>query len=147
MPRLHKQPYHERRLVDFAEQVVGLPYVWGHTDCASIALRAIQVLSKATDADLLQRLGLESWYDSRTSALRTFSQLEGIRSALLSLGMTEHPPRYAHQGDILVLPGADGHPVESAGVVVSGRMLTSVEEQGVYWCLIDTRPVVVAMRL
>lgn len=145
LPRLRKQPGHERRLVALAEQLVGLPYVWGHTDCASIAVRCLEAMAKRPGC-VVQRLGVE-WYDSRTSALRVFSLLGGIRTALEALDLTEHPPCYAHQGDILVLPGAEGHPVESAGVVVSGRMLTSVEERGVYWCDIDTRPGIVAMRL
>lgn len=144
LPRLYKQPAYERRLIALAEQIVGLPYVWGHTDCASLALRAIETMAKRPGS-VAERLGVE-WYDSRTSALRVFSELGGIRAALDSLGMTTHPVCYAHQGDIVVLPGAAGHPVESAGVMVSGRMITSTEELGVYWRPLPTTDAI-GMRL
>lgn len=146
MPRLRKQPGYERRLVALAEQLVGLPYVWGHTDCASLALRALEAMAKKPGV-IAERLGV-SWYDSRSSALRVFSTLGGIRTALEALDLTEHPVCYAHQGDIIVLPGAEGHPVQSAGVVVSGRMLTATEELGVHWRSLDPAPPgAVAMRL
>lgn len=131
MPRLRKQPAWERRLIAFAESLIGQPYRWGETDCASLALRSIETMAKRPGV-VADRLGVE-WYGSQVSALRVFSALGGIRAALAALGMTEHPVRYAQQGDIIVLPGTEGHPVESCAVVVSGRFLTSIEARGVYW--------------
>lgn len=141
--RLHRQPGWERRLVSLAEELDGAPYVWGQTDCASIARRAIECITR--QRDIVERLGLTAWYDSATGALRVFAQLGGIRPALVQLGLRERPIVSAGQGDIVVLPGEPGHPPEAAGVLVSGKMLVSRESIGVYWAPVAAASI--AMRL
>ena len=132
MIRLHRQPAYERRLIAWAESLIGAPFRWGDTDCAALAVEAIAVIARVTPAAIWDAIPR---YRSRAEALRTFAASGGIRAQLLARGLTEHQPRYAHHGDILVIPGgAEGHPTESAAVVVSAQLLTSTDERGVHWC-------------
>lgn len=102
----------------WAAEQVGQPYVWGETDCASLARTACRLA-----------YGAEVWpgiaYTTAVQAVR-YRQAQGdVAAHLERAGAGMISPGFAHCGDILVRP--DG----ACGVCLREVVLTSHPDTGV----------------
>lgn len=115
----------ERALIEFARASFGKPFTWGETDCAMLALRAIDAFRGTFDAGRFAGL----WHDE-ASALAHF-QIELPSMVLEAIGCQSIDPHLSAIGDVLLIPG----PVfpECAHVVLGRLMLSSSPEEGVHY--------------
>jgi len=111
-------------LILWAETVRGLPFQWGATDCGSLVRDAMEVM-----------YGRDLWPDvPRWDTLRAAVQIQGttggVAAQLALLGAVEVEYGYVQQGDVILLPCAEGDSIPSVGIRVSDRWLGS-EDGGV----------------
>ena len=121
-------------LVKFAEGEAGTPFVWGQSNCVSLALRAIdEQCGSALAVDYKKHMKSER-------AAWAWSQRNGIAEIAAKFcdhGGREIPRFYEDDGDILLMQ--HGREI-SAHVLVSGRYLSSTPALGVaYFALSDLR--------
>lgn len=127
MMRLIRQRNADHCVVEWARAQVGAQYVYGQSDCLTLALDAIAVQTRASKHDL--RVGVRP-YSTRYGALRAAKEAGGFDAFFGSLGLTAVNPRYAHVGDIGV--GHEGRGTGSALVYLGdGCWLYCDEELGV----------------
>lgn len=121
-------------LITWATSVIGQPFKWGQTDCASLVRTACEVMYAA---DLFPDVGR---YDTHAGAMRALAYTGGVRQSLRLVGATIQDVKYAQTGDIVLGPGHAGEPTESAFVVIGKVML--VTNMGMR---VDLAPVSAAM--
>lgn len=111
-------PNFDLKLKEWADEQVGRELVWGETDCASLAKRALQI---AWDPDPTR--DAPNW-TTRLGALRHHTRQDGISGALEAMEEVEEVPvAFVRQGDILVRDDADPDGIESCGVVIGQAVL------------------------
>lgn len=110
-------------LVEHARAVVGSPFTWGQTDCASLAIAAIETMYGGLPLDLPA-------YTTKTGALRA-QKVMSIEGGLLSLGARWVTMRGARAGDILLAVGDLGH-LSGCAYMLSHVAVMSSETHGVY---------------
>jgi hypothetical protein len=121
----------ETRLMAFTESAVGKPFVWNETNCAALALAAIDAVCGTELFDWQKTVQLD---EKRALVL---SKERATRSVLEHIGMRKVDPPYACRGDIL-LTIEDG--MECAHVSLGLYSLSSSAEKGVH--LVSTESVV-----
>lgn len=121
-------------LVNWAATVLGQPFRWGQTDCASLVRGACAVMY---GEDLFPDVPC---YTTQGEAMRALALTGGVRQRLRLMGATVHDLTFARAGDIVLGPGHVGEPTESAFVVLGKTML--VTNLGM---MVDLAPVRAAM--
>jgi len=122
----------EFSLVEYAMAQRGRPFVWGDTDCFSLARGALEVVY---ESDPLADVGA---YGSASEAGAVLRAVGHPADALRERGATLVPLGMAQQGDLLLMPGDDGTGHPRFAVVVDGRghVLTSSVGKGAEMVLI-----------
>ena len=129
-----RRPNWDLELAAFAQQMNGLPYAWGKTDCASLTYAAVLLI-----------------YDEETVAKIKVPKCRGIKSArtllsahpggayplLRSIGMRPVRRGYWPSGAIWTMVPSKKRPWGAVGVVTMRRVLTSNKEQGVVLITLD----------
>jgi len=128
IPGVHtcaRLPDWELRLAAFARAQCGQPFVWGQTNCVSLALRALDAMHGSN----LQALHWRSMR-SQTRALAWVHRngLAGLVEVLQGAGLVQVPRNFEQPGDVCLvnLPG----PTIGASVVL-GRLHLSSTLNGV----------------
>lgn len=113
------------RLARWANDLLGRPFAWGTTDCASLVHRALVVMyGPAITSRLPKR------WRTKVAALR-LAKLTTAEKCLGELEALEVPAAFARNGDIVVMPADGGHPA-GMGVVVASAVVTSTPAGGVH---------------
>lgn len=113
-----------RRLTTWASQQVGLPFVWGETDCASLVRSA---LTEMYGADVFPHL--PKWTTAR-EALAVLQAHGSVEAILLNAGAELVTMPFIRAGDIVVLPDQEDR--VSCIVCVDGlACITASSRQGV----------------
>lgn len=116
----------DRRLVEFAATVVGRPFKWGQTDCASIVRRGLtQVFSQ----DVWK--GHVGEWKTKRGALGVSGRTEP-QEALRASGAVEVGKHYAWSGDVALGDSVDDHGMLQVALLLPTRKaMTSTPENGV----------------
>lgn len=122
-----RPPDWEFRLVEYAQAQLGRPFLWGETDCFSLARGALDVI---LGADPLADVPA---YATARGAHTVARARPDIGAELERRGGVRVPIGFAQQGDVLTLPGDDGTGLPVFGFVVDGRgrFATSSQARGV----------------
>lgn len=119
-------PDWEIALAAFARTQCGQPFVWGQTNCVSLAFRALDAMCGSN----LQALHWRSMR-SQTRALAWVRRhgLAGLVDVLQGAGLVLVPRNFEQPGDVCLvnLPG----PTIGASVVLGRLRLSSTSEEGV----------------
>lgn len=91
------------RLGELAKELVGKDFVWGETDCVTIARRA---LAAQFGEDPIVEL-TNVTYTTKGGATRAFNTLGSLGAMALKAGAREIPARRARDGDFLIFPKAE----------------------------------------
>lgn len=111
-------PNWHHHLVEWANGLIGQPFVWGQTDCHALAAEAYRVLHGSPIP------GLPVW-SSRGEALQLHGAGWDLPSLLPTLGATPVELGYVRCGDLVVEPLTDHvHPVLVA--LGESRFLTAI---------------------
>lgn len=113
-------------LVEYANNMVGKEFVWGKTDCATLARRGLMVI-----------LGRNPWrghikvWRSKAAALRASKTVDPI-AIFNDSGAREIDRGFISAGDIAIGPEIDSHGMFRFSLLVPTRKaLSSWTEQGV----------------
>jgi hypothetical protein len=107
---------------------VGEPHAWGRTDCWSLAVSALSILSGRSTAEITRGLPR---YQTRASAIRAARAQGGIGAVLARWGLLAVPRTHEQVGDLVVTSGVG---LDAACVVLGpGRYLGVVESHRVGW--------------
>lgn len=87
----------ELTLTQWARPLIGLPFVWGVTDCHALACGAINAMY---GVDLLHLLRGDGWF-SHYSAVRRTHNGDSLPIALMNLGACRVQTERVSAGDIL----------------------------------------------
>jgi len=118
----------QRWLVAYVREVMGQPYQWGSTDCASLVWGAVVALYEDDARPALRPVE----YTSLREAYARHQELGGTAAELEACGARLIVPAYLHDGDIVTAPPSEEDELPAAGVVVSRGVLTSDVERGVW---------------
>lgn len=126
----------EYSLVAYAQAQLGRPFLWGETDCFSLAREALGVILE--DNPLADVPG----YTSREEAEAVAGAVLDVADAIERLGAYSRPVGFAQQGDVVTIPGDDGSGLPRFGFVPDGRgrLVTSDPAHGVEIVDLDTMP-------
>jgi len=115
-------------LVQFVNEVRGSCWVWGRTDCACIARRALTVIHGRDVWD-----GVIGHWTTAEGAIRVLNSIRNPEMALQQSGGYSVSPRWQRAGD-LVLGAQVGHDrMPQIGIIIpSGQVMLSSKEDGVY---------------
>jgi hypothetical protein len=106
----------DRELVEWAGAVVGEPFVWGRTDCASLVRRAHQLM---LDYDVFADIPT---YDSEIGAARAKIEHGGVTEAMEARGATRFPITMARAGDIVITQRVEPEDITlSCFILISGE--------------------------
>lgn len=108
----------------WATSMAGQPFVWGTTDCASLALTAVGILYPRRTV-----LRLQPWTSQREALQLLTAHPRAIEDALEQLGGVALPLAFATTGDLLVLPAA---PFPHLYVSLGAEILATDPEVGVH---------------
>jgi hypothetical protein len=114
---MRRLPDWEQRLLRWAERELGVPFIWGVTDCHALAVRAF--------ACMYGYLPPVPTWTTKSQALRFLASRWQPTEALPRLGAFAVQPGYCQRGDIVVEPPKD---TQLSGVLVAlgqGVFLTS----------------------
>ena len=113
-------------LVEFAESVRGAPFVWGETDCVTLARAGLRVI---LDRDPWH--GLLGRWTTKRGAFRV--SVRADTGAILKASQAaEVPPRMATAGDLAVGPGLGEEGLHRLSILVPARKaLVAFPEGGV----------------
>ena len=116
----------DRRLVEFAREVIGQEFEWGLTDCVALVRRGLQV-----------EFGVDVWeghvgkYKTKRGAVTVAGKTD-YEDALLTSGAVEVGFHYGTSGDVALSPREDEHGMLSMALIVPSRKaLTSTPSEGV----------------
>jgi len=137
---LTRQKHWRNRLIAWAKEIQGLPYEWGHTDCAALVRTALEL---QFGEDVLWMLPTWSSADVAKEVWASFARNGGSVGGLLtSLGAQHLLPRHMGarypMGSVLVLqqdPDKDDMCFPSFGVSLAQYVVQSHMERGVYWAV------------
>jgi hypothetical protein len=122
-----RRPDWEERLHEYANSKAGNVFRWGSTDCGSLVRGAVRAMYTGNP------LGSIPPYKRRDAAGKTLEAIGGTEARLQESGATRAPAAFAQAGDILIMPGHDGHGLPRMGVRLNGgKILTSLPGHGVY---------------
>lgn len=124
MPRVTNA---EVTLAEWVNGILGMPYQWGETDCGTLVRQAWIILY---DDDPF--LGIVPRWTTKIGALRAYAVCGGMQQALELAGAQPVGRNFAQTSDVIVGRGESGG-IRGywAGVVLAGRVVTSVEDRGV----------------
>lgn len=117
----------DMRLHRAVDELVGEPFRWGETDCASVVIRAVEAIYPPDDVPLPRD---QPSYDDEGAALRAHAETGGVGPALEAEGAERVPLAFARSGDVLVGLDPQGG-VPGAAVVVGPRYVVASERDGV----------------
>lgn len=113
------------RLVEWQGRVLGEPFEWGRTDCASLVVGALEAMY-----DELPLEGPVPEYEGERDAVLAHKATGGVAEALAEGGADRVDLNFARQGDVLIgLPEQGGLP--GAAVVVESSYVMASEDLGV----------------
>lgn len=119
----------EQSVIGWARNILGRPFAWGETDCALIALQAIECFTgRDCVADYRGR------WTSEAEALAHF-RTELPSQVLASMGAVEVRPSQAVIGDVITVPVGDWP--EQLHVILGRFSLCASPDRGVH--LLPTR--------
>jgi len=107
----------DTNLVLYVDSIVGQPFEWGRTDCATIVREALRSMYGK------DMLGIGTW-TTKTGATRMLKKIGSYNDALAGAGAHEVPIRFRQRGDVAILPGGDCDGFPGLGVVVRAGVLT-----------------------
>lgn len=113
----------EQKLIAWAGSMIGVPFAWGQTDCALLALTGIDAMLGTCHAERYRG----AW-ESQEQALAHFTS-EIPSSVLEGLGAVERDPSLSSVGDVLTVP-ADVWP-EQMSLILGSRVLCADISRGV----------------
>lgn len=110
-------------IVQFAKEVVGKPFVWGETDCASLLYRVYEIMH-GQKPDVVLR------YTTAKGALSAHQRTGGTEKVVRDLGALdiERPAKY---GDIIFYKGPEEHPWDNIAIYVPPNILIANEKDGI----------------
>jgi hypothetical protein len=114
------------RLVELANEVLGKPFVWGETDCASVARRAVAVMYE--DDPVAQHIKVT--YTTKVGAARAFKKIGSMIDILLAAGAKEVRPDLTQDGDIMVFPKNENAGYENLATRIGSMWIVSSPEEG-----------------
>lgn len=124
---MRRRPDWDVRLVRLQDDVLGEPFRWGETDCASIVRRALAAMYPEGEVPLPSA---PPEYEDRRGAGRAYVESGGVAAMLEAGGAERVDLNFARQGDVLVgLAEQGGFP--GGAVVVEEHFLVASEEEGV----------------
>lgn len=112
-------------LFHWSEGVVGKPFRWGETDCATLVMDAMVVMY---GRDIFPKV--PRWKSLR-KAVRVLHKVLDIADLFREAGAVTVPMTFAQSGDVLCAPGLDADSLPRLGVVVNGHALISQRKTGV----------------
>jgi hypothetical protein len=128
-----RKPNWDNELSRFARRVVGEPYVWGRTDCATIVRYALRVIY----GDQLELYWPEQW-TGRIEAARAFHDMGGDwYKAFRRIGFSPVDRGKWPQGAVVTKSVVGRRPLGMLGIVTMRQVLTSYEGSGVVLVPID----------
>lgn len=123
-------------LIDWARSVLGRDFVWGKTDCATLARGAIMAMYEGAESKV--SMGpLPGWTTER-GAVRAHVRTGGPVAVLRRMGAERVCPAYAQRGDITV---DDSRALPNIGIVVSGGVVMAHPDRGVFLVPLPARDV------
>lgn len=138
-----KVEYWETKLVKFANEKFGKPFIWGQTDCGILCCEALDLMYGLTEAPKHR-----DKFNSKMQAYKYQIRVKNILGILTELGAEEVDKRRSVIGDFILSVSRRGW-VEST-VCLGKLCLTSNEEFGVYYKRIENAlqmPGLLVMRL
>jgi hypothetical protein len=108
-------------LMEWAERQLGQPFAWGLTDCATLAIRGVELQTG-------RALGDGYVWASEAEARRV-AEAELPSSVLAAHGMVEVDPGFQRCGDVILIPHADWP--ECCHLCLGRYSLTSTLDHGV----------------
>lgn len=115
------------RLFRACDELVGRPFEWGETDCASMVIHALEAMYPPDDLPL--PMDRPAWATER-AALRAYRATGGVEAALRAHGAQEVPLAFAQQGDIIIGLDEQGG-VPGLAIVVSDAYQVASQADGV----------------
>jgi hypothetical protein len=119
-------------VIQYAKSIIGTPLEWGETDCATIAVNAVNTMYEEQNLPPLM-------FNDLKTAFR-FAKNADIHKLFIDLGAEEINSNYATCGDVAVGSGEDNHGLPPIYTVLRGYVLTSSEAHGVRQAPISTLP-------
>jgi hypothetical protein len=119
------------RLFHWGNSVVGKPFRWGVTDCASLVIDAMEVMY---GVDVFP--GVERWRSLR-KAVRVLRDVGSLGDFFEDSGGVQVPLAFAQSGDIVLASGLDNDNLPRMGVICNGTVIYSKRDRGVVCCRIS----------
>ncbi len=101
---------------------LGLPFVWGETDCFSLVIKYIREVYGETFGNKAPKL------TSRRSAINEFNKMGGLEKALEELGCVSTRASFMEPGNVVIEPCADRFQLPSYGIAATRSMYLTTEE-------------------
>jgi cell wall-associated NlpC family hydrolase len=123
MQRIHNWDVY---LAMWATDLLGQPFVWGETDCASLVRAAMQVM-----------YGEDRWpdtprYTDAAGALRVSEEHGTVKDHVLALGATKHVITFTQAGDIVIAPKTAEEHFDATAIAIADKLLMTEEGRGVW---------------
>lgn len=122
----------EQMLVIWARHQIGLPFIWGSTDCAMVAVSAIDIITGGA-----HRQTYGGQWSTEAEAMAAYDRLPHLSALLAELGAEVLPGHLFAVGDLITVPTPTWP--EQYHVVLGRRSLCCDIEHGVVQ--IPTRPI------
>jgi len=116
---MKRVPDWDLRLVEYASDMIGKPFVWGQTDCTTIVFKGLEVMY---DYDFTKGL---KWHTTLRTAVNLYKKTGGIEKVLLKKGACGIGLGFATTGDVLISPKKPLEVANSCFIVVRGQMLSN----------------------
>lgn len=110
-----------RALVEWAERMAGLPFEWGHTDCATLTIRGLELLTGRAFPDVYV------W--SSEAQAHAVAERELPSRVLRAFGLDDVDAGFQRTGDVILVPREPW--VECCHLCLGRYSLTSDPERGV----------------
>lgn len=110
---MDKRPY----LIKWAESKIGLPFVWGKSDCTTIVIEGISLYFGI-------ELPVINTWTSLKEALKAFKQYNSPDNILKNTGFFKVQKNFEQTGDILVWKGRGYYLL---GFVINGEVMVADE--------------------
>lgn len=113
----------QQHVINYAESIVGKPFVWGETDCANIIRNVLKIMYAYDVCKGIKK------YKTEYAAKRRVVETGGTVSVLKRLGAYEIQRNFCQTGDFIVSPNSDGF--DSSFAVINDHVLSANPEKGV----------------